>query len=549
MKKKIYSLLLAFSTLFAVSCDLDLLENPNAVNADTASPDFLLNSIQLDYTDLFNAVGNHGMRLTRMLNQGSAQYEGAYTPVTTNGYWSNAYANILQDIVFLEPLAEEGNFQKHLGISKTIKAMVLFHLVDSYGDVPFSQALDPTEFNPTLDSGESVYDAALAALNEAEGHFNAESAGNPNDFFYGGDEDKWVRLINTLKLRYYLNRRLVDASGSTAGINALVAADNMLKEGDDFIFQFGTTAADPDSRHPRFAGQYTSGGGDYQSTYYMWHLTEAKGFDDPRARFYFYRQVIVNPTDPADIECIAQLAPGHYLVGNFIYCLPGDRGYWGRDHLDPDGIPPDGLKRTAWGVYPAGGRFDDDSATPVNNPSLGAQGAGIHPIMLAAYVDFMLAEAALELGVTGDAKEYLLSGIEKQMNFMVDWSLASGDAGNISDFFTEEEIEIDRNIENYLEYVDDEYAAAASNDARMNIIGREYWLALFGNGIESYNLYRRTGKPDNMQPGLEANPGVFPRSFFYPNNYMVTNTSAQQKADQSAQVFWDTNPSGNAWVY
>ncbi len=541
--------MLAFSTLFAVSCDLDLLENPNAVNADTASPDFLLNNIQLDYQNLFNTIGNHGMRLTRMLNQGSAQYEGAYTPTTTNGYWSNAYANILQDIQFLEPLAEEGNFQRHLGIAKTIKAMVLFNLVDSYGDIPFSQALDPTEFNPATDSGESVYDAALAALNEAAGHFSAESAGEPNDYYYGGDYDKWVRMVNTLKLRYYLNRRLIDASGSTSGINALISEDNLLQEGDDFVFQFGTRNADPDSRHPRFAGQYTSGGGDYQSTYYMWHLTEQKGFDDPRARFYFYRQTLVNSTNSDEIECITQLPPAHYLVGGFIYCLPGDRGYWGRDHLDPDGIPPDGLLRTAWGVYPAGGRFDDDSATPVNDPSLGAQGAGIHPIMLAAYVDFMLAEAAFTLDTSGDAKEYLLSGIEKQMNYMIDWSLASADAGNISAFLTEEEIDLEEEVMDYLAYVDDEFDGAEDDDERLNIIGREYWLALYGNGIEAYNLYRRTGKPDNMQPGLEPNPGVFPRSFFYPNNYMVTNINAQQKADQSVQVFWDNNPSGNAWVY
>ncbi|NVJ86891.1 MAG: SusD/RagB family nutrient-binding outer membrane lipoprotein [Cyclobacteriaceae bacterium] len=550
MKKRIYSLLLAASTLFAVSCDLDLLENPNAVNADTASPDFLLNRIQLDYQGLFNTIGDDGMRLTRIINQGSAQYEGAYTPVTTNGYWSNAYANILADIQFLEPLAEEAQFLRHLGIAKTIKAMVLFHLVDSYGDVPYSEALNPDEFNPGVDSGESVYFAALDALNEAQAHFQAStSSGSPNDYYYGRNYTKWIRLINTLKLRYHLNRKLVDPSGATAAINALVAEDNFLKEGDDFVFQFGTTAADPDSRHPRFAGQYTSGGGDYQSTYYMWHLTEAKGFDDPRARFYFYRQVLVNSTNPDEIECITQLPPPQYLVGGFIYCLPGERGYWGRDHLDPDGIPPDGLKRTAWGVYPAGGRFDDDSASPVNNPSLGAQGAGVHPIMLAAYVDFMLAEAALTLGTSGDAKDYMLSGIEKHMNYVYDWSMGTSQAGAISSFLGDEGIDYDQQVANYLTYVGDEYDDAASADDRMDIIGREYWLSLFGSGIEAFNLYRRTGKPDNMQPGLEPNPGTFPRSFFYPNNYMVTNNKAVQKADQSVQVFWDTNPPGNAWVY
>ncbi|PZX53289.1 SusD/RagB family nutrient-binding outer membrane lipoprotein [Algoriphagus chordae] len=550
MKRKIYSLLVASTMLFASSCgDLDLLDNPNAVTASTASPDFLLNSIQLDYKDFYNTVSNHGMALTRIINQGSAQYESSYTVSSTNGYWSNSYANILADIQFLEPLAVEANFQRHLGIAKTIKAMVLFHLVDSYGDVPYTEALDPGNFFPTTDSGASVYEAALQSLNEAKEHFTATSAGAPNDYFYGGDYTKWVRLANTMKLRYYINTKLVNPAASKAGIDALVAENNLLKTGDDFAFRFGTNSADPDSRHPSFSGSYTSGGGTYHSTYYMWHMTEAKGFDDPRARYYWYRQVTVNSTNPDEIECITQIAPPQYLVGNFIYCLPGERGYWGRDHLDPDGVPPDGLLRTVWGLYPAGGRFDNDSATPVNNSTLGAQGAGLYPIMLASYVDFMLAEAALTLNDDAAmAKSYLLSGVEKHMNYVIKYGNDSQESGAISSFFGDKEIDILDEVEDYLGYISTEYDGASASK-KMYVIGREYWLSLFGNGVEALNLYKRTGQPANMQPGLEQDPGLFPRSFLYPNNYMVTNNTAVQKPDLSAQVFWDTNPAGNAWIY
>lgn len=547
MKKYIYSLLCAATMLFASSCDLDLLDNPNAVTAETASPDFLLNRIQLDYTGFYQGISNTGMSLTRIVNQGSAQYESAYTAASTNGWWSNSYSNILADIQFLEPLAEEGNLQRHLGIAKTIKAMVLFHLVDVFGDVPYSEALDAAQFNPKVDAGKSVYDAAFAALNEAAGHFTAASSGSPNDYFYGGNYTKWVKLVNTLKLRYFLNLRLTEESTAKAGIDALVAENNMLKVGDDFVFRFGTSTANPDSRHGNFVGSYTSGGGTYHSTYYMWHMTEAKGFDDPRARFYWYRQVLVNSTNVDEIECISQIAPPHYLAGNFIYCLPGQRGYWGRDHLDSDGVPPDGLKRTMWGLYPVGGRFDDDSAMPTNSPTLGNQGEGLYPIMLAAYVDFMLAEAKLEIdGDAAAAKTYMLSGIQKHMDYVKGYGLASKEAGAINAWFADQETTLDEDIVAYKAYVSNEYDAASN---KMYIIGREYWLSLFGNGVESYNLYKRTGEPGNMQPGLEQNAGLFPRSFLYPNVYMVTNTNASQKSGLDAQVFWDNNPSGNAWVY
>ena len=542
---------MAAGMVLATSCadKLDeLLENPNAVNATTASPDFLLNRIQLDYQSLWFGVSDRGARLTRIINQGAALYEAAYTPVSTNGTWSNAYANILADIDFLLPLAETSNLQRHMGIAKTIKAMVLMDLVDTYGDVPYSEALDPSNFNPKVDNGQAVYAAALALLNEANGHFTvANAAGTPNDYFYNRNYTRWNKLVNTLKLKYFLNTRAVDAAASRAGINALIAGGALLATGDDFVFRFGTTNADPDSRHPKFAGQYTAGGGDYQSTDFMHHLTVEKGFDDPRVRYYMYRQVLTNTTNVDEQECISQIAPPHYLVGNYPYCNPaGNKGYWGRDHLDPDGIPPDGLKRTAYGSFPAGGRFDNNSATPVANPALGMRGAGIHPIMLAAYVDFMLAEAAITLGTTGNAKTLLLSGIKKHMDYVRAFAVAGAEGATISAFETA--ASFTGKVTNYQNYVGAQYDAATTADARMGVVGREYWLSLFGNGMEAYNMYRRTGKPERMQPALEERPGAFVRSFLYPLNYMVTNVNAVQKQNLAQQVFWDKNPA-SPWIY
>ena len=551
MKRFIYGLTLAAGMVLATSCSdkLDeLLENPNAVNATTASPDFLLNSIQLNYQSLWYSVSDRGARLTRQINQGSALYESAYTAGSTNGFWSNAYANILADVNFLLPLAEKSNLQRHMGIAKTIKAMVLMDLVDTYGNVPYSEALDPSNFSPKVDDGATVYAAALKLLDEASAHFTATtSGGTPNDYFYARNYTKWNKLVNTMKLKYHLNTRLVNADASKNAINALITANALIGTGDDFVFRFGTTAADPDSRHPKFAGQYTAGGGDYQSTDYMHHLTVEKGFDDPRVRYYMYRQTLTNTTNVDEQECISQIAPPHYLVGNYPYCNPaGNKGYWGRDHLDPDGIPPDGLKRTAYGPFPAGGRYDNSSGAPVSNPALGMKGAGIHPIMLAAYVDFMLAEAAITLGTTGTPKTLLLSGIKKHMDYVRAFAVAGAEGATIS--AVESATAFTGKVTNYQTYVGAQYDAATTADARMSVVGREYWLSLFGNGLESYNLYRRTGKPARMQPGLEAVTGPFVRSFLYPNNYMVTNTKAVQKANLASQVFWDKNPA-SPWIY
>ncbi len=41
---------------------------------------------------------------------------------------------------------------------------------------------------------------------------------------------------------------------------------------------------------------------------------------------------------------------------------------------------------------------------------------------------------------------------------------------------------------------------AANADGKLNIIEKEYFKALFGNSVEAYNTFRRTGKPDDGQP-------------------------------------------------
>ncbi|MDX1941268.1 MAG: SusD/RagB family nutrient-binding outer membrane lipoprotein [Saprospiraceae bacterium] len=541
-KLKIMCLVLAVTLVS--SCELDLLENPNAVNTSNADVNFLLNSVILSYAGNFNGFSGPGMSLTRMLNQGAAIYDNAVTPGSSDGRWNNSYSGILADVATIIPLAEKSELFIHAGIARTIRASVLMNLVDAFGDVPYSEALDPANFNPKADDGASVYAAALADLDQAVKDFNANSKSSPTDLIYNGNKDRWIRAANSLRLKYYLNRRLVDKAGSTAAINAIIAENKLISSAaENFAFKYGSNLTNPDTRHPRYGGQYTpTGGGDYQSNSFMGHLYSSKGFPDPRIRFYFYRQVIKNPTDVNLLRCITNSKPAHYGEAD-VYCLPTNVGYWGRDHLNNEGIPPDNLTRTAWGLYPAGGLYDDDAGKGVSLGA-GAGGAGIHPIMMRSFVDFMLAESVLTLGTTGDARALLKSAVEKSFADVRSLALGSTESSKISAFEAAKGINWATDVEQYVNKVLADYDAATTDDARLNIIATEYWVALYGNGIEAYNLYRRTGKPAGQQPALEPNPGPFVRSYYYPTGYVTRNSNAKQKADVTTQVFWDNNPAG-----
>jgi hypothetical protein len=542
MIKKLKISLLALCTILVSSCELDLLDNPSAVTTSNTDINYLLNQIQVSFPGHFNQFSDPDMRLIRMINQGAAFYDNAVSPGGLDLNWNTAYATILNDVKTLIPIAEKSELFVHAGVARTIRAAVLANLVDHFGDVPYSEALDAANFNPKVESGATIYAAAIKDLDDAVANFTAKSKGGvTSDLYYGGDTDRWLRAANTLKLKLLLNRRLIDAAGATSGINALIAGGKLISSNaQNFVFKFGTNLTNPDTRHPRYQGQYLpAGGGDYQSNAYMGIMYDKA---DPRIRMYFYRQTIKNTTNVNEVRCITNTKPNHYSVSDY-FCLPTPVGYWGRDHLSNEGIPPDGLLRTAWGLYPAGGLYDNDAGRGVSLGA-GAGGAGLHPIMTQSFVDFMLAESALVLKTTGSPKALLESGIRKSMADVRAAAMGTSEGSKVTAFETDKKIVWADEVNKYVAARLADYDKATTDADRLNIIANEYWFALYGNGIEAYNMYRRTGMPRNMQPALDPNPGSFVKSFFYPTAFIARNSTAKQKANVTTPVFWDNGSAG-----
>jgi hypothetical protein len=67
-------------------------------------------------------------------------------------------------------------------------------------------------------------------------------------------------------------------------------------------------------------------------------------------------------------------------------------------------------------------------------------------------------------------------------------------------------------------------------------------ISTYGNGLDSYAAYRRTGFPKNIQMNIEPNPGPFMRTFWYPDSEVSANANVSQKPNLSIQTFWDNNP-------
>lgn len=535
MKRIVHIFFLALGLTFASSCNLDLQTDPNNLSPDTANPDFVLNSIQFGLNEFFFEITDYTMEAVRMvaMEPRASTYESAYQPQDFDDMWQQAYLGIMSDANNLVTLAEERELFVHAGIARTIKAYTLISLVDFFGDIPLTEAFAGSDnFLPTVDDGANIYAEAKRLLDVALENFAATSLNTPaNDLYYNGDTEKWIALVNTLKLRIALTTRLVDTNAASE-INSLIAADNLIDDASgDWEHPFSTnTTTIPDSRHPYFSDNY-GGAADYMANYYMNKLLQDKSIPDPRTRYYFYRQTLTISSDVNELPCIVERFPDHYPA-DMVFCNAGN-GYWGRDHIDNDGIPPDNQLRTVFGLYPVGGKFDASEGT-LASFSDGLQGAGIHPYMQSSWVKFMLAEAALTLGTDGDPRELLEAAVRESIDKVVSFA-----PDNLID---PDLAATESDIDTYVGDVLAAYDAATSDDERLNVVIDEYYIALYGNGLEAYNNYRRTGKPADIQLPLNQQSGPFIRSFLYPSVVVNRNQNITPKSTVATQVFWDNNP-------
>ena len=542
--------------------DLDLQDNPNAVTPDRASVNDLYNSIQLTFNGVFTSGSVAPGAAVRMFHAGgNFTYQAWTDPTTFNGLWFSTYSTLFPDIEALIPLADAAGLTVHSASARIMQAYSLMMLVDVLGDVPFSEAgLGTDAISPTPDPGGDVYGQAIALLDQAITDLEGTNASGPaTDIYYGGDAARWATLAKTLQLRAAVTMRLVGGGPSVA---ALIAEGDLIDSADeDFQFNFGSQRLNPDSRHWMYISHYETGDGDYLSNSYMWNVTAEKGVEDPRARYYFYRKVDnSDQQDPTTYGCNfstlpdQDLAPPHYgeVDPNLPYCYGAINGYIGRDHLNGQGIPPDGPIRTSYGLYPGGGQFDLNEFLDTRMAgTTGARGQGISPIMLSSFVSFLRAEAALTMGTGEDARALLETGIRESIAKTISFqSLVpgtfsrslldrEGNSALVSDLFGV----TDADIEAYVAFVLDEYDNTSN---QLNIVMREYYIALWGNGIEAYNLFRRTGSPNNLAPALEPEPGPFPSSFFLPAVHVNRNASVSQRGDLTSPVFWDN---GSAITY
>jgi len=287
--KKMKKLIFILALIVTFSCDSNLTNlNVDTKNATEVPGETLFSNAQKNLVD-FLASTNVNINIYKMF----AQYwtETTYTDEANfdvqnrtipRNQWNRLYRDVIRDLNEATTIITsegDGGFPavktNKLAITEILKVYSFKMLVDTFGDIPYTQALDPDTINPSYDDAATVYADLLARLNTAIGQLNtgSDSFGGA-DLVYGGDVAHWKQFANALKMEFgiMMNDATTTAQGAAGTFTSI--ADNATLEYLDA----------PPNTNPLWVDLVQSGRSDFVVANTL--VDKMNALNDPRRPFY-----------------------------------------------------------------------------------------------------------------------------------------------------------------------------------------------------------------------------------------------------------------------
>ncbi|MBC9798386.1 SusD/RagB family nutrient-binding outer membrane lipoprotein, partial [Sinomicrobium weinanense] len=222
---------IVFSIFFILfSCSEDLEDrNVDRKNVTDAPADSFFNLAIKNMSDLLSGItyGADGnpFNTTRILAQqiSSVTYNEGAT-YFSNFAWSNVYMGVLinleksSGVVESEMLADESANEvvnrNRLATIEVMKVFTYAKLVESFGNIPYSGALDVNNISPEYDDARTIYEDLLGRLRAAVNNLDTSEASWENDILYAGDVALWKKFGNSLLLQ--MGMRIADSDPGLA---------------------------------------------------------------------------------------------------------------------------------------------------------------------------------------------------------------------------------------------------------------------------------------------------------------------------------------------
>jgi len=418
----------------------------------------------------------------------------------TEGSFNGAYSGELKD---LTQIIAKGQATSDPGIyapAYALRTLVFSFVTDSWGDIPYSQALKGdsvgSSLTPTYDKQKDIYTDFFAVLDKASkdlvGASNGLGAADP---IYGGDPASWQKFINSLRLRLAIRVVNVDPALASAQIAAARNAPGglILTNADNAYFPW-------------------PGDGVYNNPW----ADNLGGRDDWRMSDRLVN--IMNADSDPRLAIYAQPAAS-------------DGAYRG----SPNGVLPAPPNMPDRATTSRPGIIFYKGAT-VYGPTFGGAGASLPtPVLTAAEVNFILAEAS-ERGLggltAGTAAAYYNAGISASLNQWNDMAASSGQSISAGDMAA---------------YLANPSVVYAGGVAGQKQIALQKYVALYMDGATAWFEWRRTCVPNTIVPGPDATLNYVPRRLEYPTTEATANGDALKAAiaaqgpdNLGTKLWWDT---------
>ncbi len=273
-------------------------KNLSGLNIDTKNPvnvpsETLFSNAQLNLANDL-ATPNVNVNIWRMIAQhwtettytDESNYDLSTRPIPQT-WWHTMYRDVLKNFEESKKLittdVTDANIKKNeLAIAEIMEIFTYHYIVTTYGDIPYSEALDFNKVQPKFDDAKTVYNALITRLDAAIGNLNtaAESFGSA-DLLYGGDVGLWKKFANSIKLKMGIVIADDDAAKAKTMIESAYAGA-FTSNNDNAAFQFLVA---PPNTNPVWVNLVQSGRKDFVAANTL--VNVMKGLNDPRIPLYF----------------------------------------------------------------------------------------------------------------------------------------------------------------------------------------------------------------------------------------------------------------------
>ena len=184
---------------------LDKLDNPNLVTDPPLNGRLAYVTYRTGYS--VYEIGNITSYYVQYLasNTKGSDHD-VYNPVDYSPEWTDSYFSMM-NIKQMMIKAQATGAWLHLGVGQTLMALNLNMLINAFGDVPYSKALDGKDNAfPTFDKQADLHDSCIALLDAAI--VNLQKTGSSvnldagSDVIHSGHAAAWLKTAYALKARF-----------------------------------------------------------------------------------------------------------------------------------------------------------------------------------------------------------------------------------------------------------------------------------------------------------------------------------------------------------